>query len=94
MIILDTQHISQLQLIGTDSGSRLKTRASNDCRTKKSWITAISPYEQLCELLGRINARSPGSTGRSRSSSRSVVCWIIIQPGGDESWPSTKLPRA
>jgi tRNA(fMet)-specific endonuclease VapC len=57
VIILDTQHISQLQLLGSLSesllSSRLKTIRSEDLR-----ITIISPFEQLRECLGRINARS------------------------------------
>jgi hypothetical protein len=57
VIILDTQHLSQLQLVGTDSESRLTSRLKaipfDEVR-----ITIISPFEQYREVLGRINASS------------------------------------
>jgi tRNA(fMet)-specific endonuclease VapC len=57
VIVLDTQHISQLQRVGTRSESRLKARLDRvpeeDVR-----VTIISPYEQLAEYLARINAAS------------------------------------
>jgi predicted nucleic acid-binding protein len=57
VIILDTQHISQLQLIGTTSESRLKSRLET-IPDDEIWITIISPYEQLGACLGHVNAKS------------------------------------
>jgi tRNA(fMet)-specific endonuclease VapC len=57
LIILDTQHISQLQLSDTDSGARLQSRLEQ-LPDEEIWVTALSPYEQLSESFGRINATS------------------------------------
>ena len=53
MIILDTQHISQLQLIGTDSDIKAEIPPRTIAGAKKSGSPIISPYEQLREYLAR-----------------------------------------
>jgi tRNA(fMet)-specific endonuclease VapC len=55
VIILDTQHISQLQLVGSRSELKLRNRLER-LPEEEIWITIISPYEQLVEYLARINA--------------------------------------
>jgi tRNA(fMet)-specific endonuclease VapC len=55
VIILDTQHVSQLQLVGTDSEARLSSRLKA-APGEEIRITIISPFEQFRECLGRINA--------------------------------------
>ncbi len=57
MIILDKQHLSQLQLVGTISETRLSSRLKA-VRGEDIRITIISPFEQFREVLGRINASS------------------------------------
>jgi len=57
VIILDTQHVSQLQLVGTVSETRLSSRLKA-VRGEETRITIISPFEQFRECLGRINASS------------------------------------
>ena len=55
MIALDTQHISQHQAPGSRDRAVLdsKLTANPDC-----WITVITPFEQLKEVLGKINRHS------------------------------------
>ena len=54
MIVLDTQHISQLQRLGDPAGLRLSEKLSQfgDSEVR---IAIISPYEQLRSLVGRIH---------------------------------------
>jgi tRNA(fMet)-specific endonuclease VapC len=54
VIILDTQHISQLQRVGTDSESRLRSRLAQ-WPEEEIRLTVISPCEQFGEYLARIN---------------------------------------
>lgn len=55
MIVLDTQHFSQHQASGSRDRVVLdsKLAANSDC-----WITVITPFEQLKEVLGKINSHS------------------------------------
>jgi tRNA(fMet)-specific endonuclease VapC len=55
LIVLDTQHISQLQLIAANSASRLRGRLQ-ESPDQDIRVTVISPYEQLREQLGKIHS--------------------------------------
>jgi tRNA(fMet)-specific endonuclease VapC len=57
VIILDTQHVSQLQRVDAESAAMLRSRLKQSV-DKDIYITLISPYEQLREFLARINATS------------------------------------
>lgn len=57
MIVLDTQHLSQLQRVGTVSELRLSDRL-RAIPVEELRITIISPFEQFRDCLGRINASS------------------------------------
>jgi tRNA(fMet)-specific endonuclease VapC len=51
-MIFDTQHVAQLQRVGSRDAARLEVRMQvADVR-----ITVITPYEQLRDALGRINS--------------------------------------
>jgi tRNA(fMet)-specific endonuclease VapC len=65
VIILDTQHLSQLQLGTAPSSLQLqeKLERSDD---KDVRITIISPYEQLRECIGEINRTSADLTAQTR----------------------------
>jgi predicted nucleic acid-binding protein len=59
LIILDTQHVSQLQLVGSRYAARIVAPLRTVPR-EDVWLSVITPYEQLGSALGRINsARSP-----------------------------------
>jgi tRNA(fMet)-specific endonuclease VapC len=55
VIILDTTHLSQLQIRGSSDAETIQARLSRLPRAE-SWITVISPYEQLRAALGLINS--------------------------------------
>jgi predicted nucleic acid-binding protein len=55
VIILDTQHLSQLQRAGSLDAARLEARLQT-VPLAESWITIVSPYEQLRAALGLINS--------------------------------------
>jgi len=55
VIVLDTQHLSQLQRASSASGARLSARL-RALPVEEIRITIISPFEQIRECLGRINA--------------------------------------
>jgi tRNA(fMet)-specific endonuclease VapC len=57
VIILDTQHVSQLQLVDADSAALLRARLKQSI-DKDIYIAVISPDEPLREYLARINATS------------------------------------
>jgi tRNA(fMet)-specific endonuclease VapC len=62
MIVLDTQHVSQLQRLGDPAGIRLSENLSR-FGDSEARIAIISPYEQFRCLVGRIHrADNPEQT--------------------------------
>ena len=55
MIVLDTQHVSQLQRTGSKDAVKLAARLQA-LPFAEARITVISPFEQLTTCFGRINS--------------------------------------